>query len=92
MPTTGRSVAELSVSLGAKRLAALRARAARLGVGVDALIEEYVAYLLAGGDPVGVADGELDVRELGRVAHVGGSFDWLADEPDIYSSDDGEPL
>lgn len=30
--------------------------------------------------------------ELARLAQHGGSFEWLADEPDLYTSADGEPV
>jgi hypothetical protein len=30
--------------------------------------------------------------ELASAAQYGGSFDWLADEPDLYTSADGEPV
>lgn len=35
---------------------------------------------------------ELPSQELAVVAQHGGSFDWLADEPDLYSDEDGEPV
>jgi hypothetical protein len=31
-------------------------------------------------------------KELAKLAQIGGAFDWLADEPDLYSLDDGEPV
>ena len=34
----------------------------------------------------------LPLGDIESVAEHGGSFDWLADEPDVYSSTDGEPL
>ncbi len=30
-------------------------------------------------------------QEIARLASGGGGFGWLADEPDLYGSDDGEP-
>lgn len=35
---------------------------------------------------------ELTSEDLARIALQGGSFDWLKDEPDLYSSEDGELL
>lgn len=35
---------------------------------------------------------ELPSQDFGAVAQHGGSFDWLADEPDLYSDEDGEPV
>ena len=30
--------------------------------------------------------------ELAAVAQYGGAFDWLHDEPDLYTDEDGEPV
>ena len=38
-----------------------------------------------------VADG-IEGEELAILAEAGGAFDWLADEPDLYDDDSGEPL
>jgi len=35
---------------------------------------------------------EFPSHELSAVAQHGGSFDWLADEPELYSDEDGEPV
>ena len=35
---------------------------------------------------------EMPTQELAVIAQHGGSFDWLADEPDLYSDEDGEPV
>jgi len=35
---------------------------------------------------------EPPIEELAVVAQHGGSLDWLADEPDLYSDEDGEPV
>ena len=53
-------------------------------------------------DRLGIRPGEiLDVREeAGRLvatkptqaAARGGAFDWLSEEPDLYSATDGEPI
>ena len=31
-------------------------------------------------------------REIGALAAVGGAFDWLANEPELYDDNSGEPL
>jgi hypothetical protein len=36
--------------------------------------------------------GELSATEMTQIALQGGAFDWLKDEPDIYSDADGEPV
>jgi hypothetical protein len=35
---------------------------------------------------------EISTRDLMNLAMVGGSFDFLYDEPDIYTLEDGEPV
>jgi hypothetical protein len=35
---------------------------------------------------------EVSTKEMMSLAIVGGSFDFLHDEPDIYSLEDGEPV
>ncbi len=40
--------------------------------------------------PTPAAD-EPSAAELAELAERGGSLDWLADEPDLYSDEDGEP-
>jgi hypothetical protein len=42
---------------------------------------------------VGAGSGEdLTGAEIGGLAREGGAFDWLADEPDLYEPDSGEPI
>ncbi|MEO8715434.1 MAG: hypothetical protein ABI369_10505 [Acetobacteraceae bacterium] len=45
---------------------------------------------IAAGTPVHVVVEVLDERELpmAALAQAGGAFDWLADEPDLYSDAD----
>jgi hypothetical protein len=86
-------MARLTVKLSGERFQALQHHAARRRTPVSWLIKDYIDYLLAGGQPVtssavGLPSGE----ELAAMAQHGGSFDWLADEPDLYSLDDGEPV
>jgi hypothetical protein len=35
---------------------------------------------------------ELSAAEMTQIALHGGAFDWLKDEPDLYSDADGEPV
>lgn len=39
-----------------------------------------------------IDDGEIPDQELAAIAQHGGSFDWLADEPELYSDEDREPV
>lgn len=57
-------------------------------------LERFAAYLLLRrkiSTEQSVAD-EISSDELMQLAMRGGSFDWLANEPDIYSIKDGEPV
>ena len=87
-------MAQLNVKVDPSRLEALKRYASRRRTPVAWLIKDYVDYLLAGGDPVSVpeADPDVDSRALVVLAQAGRAFDWLEDEPDIYSESDGEPV
>ncbi len=86
-------LAQLNVKLSAQRLEALRRYAARRRTPVAWLIKDYVDYLLDGGQPVVVSGVDAPTSdELSALTQHGGALDWLAEEPDIYSADDGEPL
>ena len=86
-------MAQLNVKLPDEKLQALRRYAAKRRTPVAWLIKDYIAYLVAGGSPVTLPpEGELDSQELAEIAADGGAFEWLADEPDLYSLDDGEPV
>jgi hypothetical protein len=55
------------------------------------LIKDYVDYLISGGQPIAPSAAEAPGSSaLAALAQHGGSFEWLADEPDLYSADDGE--
>lgn len=85
-------MAQLSVPLSETQLTALRAYAAERRTEVDVLMLHYVEYLLAGGTPIVDDDAPPTAAELAAIAASGGAFDWLADEPDLYSLADGEPV
>jgi hypothetical protein len=86
-------VAQLNVKLADDRLEALRRYAARRRTPVAWLIKDYVDYLLTGGRPVTPAAVESpSTSEFATLAQHGGAFDWLADEPELYSADDGEAV
>ena len=60
---------------------------------VSWLVKDYVDYLLAGGEALAAPENdEPTSNELAALTERGGSFDWLADEPDLYSDEDGEPV
>ena len=84
---------QLTIDVTDEQMAALRAHAARRHTSVASLLTAYVAYLAAGGPPLSELPGDLPTSaHLAAVAERGGSFDWLADEPDLYGPDDGEPV
>jgi hypothetical protein len=86
-------VAQLNVKLDDETFAALRGYAAARRTPVAWLVKDYVGYLLAGGQPVSPPPAESpSSAELTALAQHGGAFDWLAEEPDIYSASDGEPV
>jgi len=86
-------VAQLNLKLPEPDLQALRRYAAKKRTPVTWLIKDYIEYLLAGGRPVTPPTVEpLNATELAEIAERGGAFDWLADEPDLYSLSDGEPV
>jgi len=35
---------------------------------------------------------DLSAVEMTQIAQLGGAFEWLKDEPDLYSETDGEPI
>jgi hypothetical protein len=41
---------------------------------------------------VNTDEDELSTSEIIGLVQDGGAFDWLVDEPDLYSADDGEDL
>jgi len=83
----------LNVKLAEERLEALRRYAARRRTPVAWLIKDYVDYLLGGGQPVALSVNEPpDASELAALAQKGGAFDWLEDEPELYSAADGEAV
>lgn len=85
-------MAQLHLSLSDEQLEALETIASARQVAVLRLLEDYVSYLLIGGEPVEVSFAEIGSDEIARIAERGGSLDWLADEPEIYSRTDGEPV
>jgi hypothetical protein len=50
----------------------------------------YAEYLARGGAPL--LEDDVPVEGIMRMAEAGGSFDWLKDEPDLYSDARLEPF
>lgn len=85
-------MAQLNIKLDDRQLRALRSYAAARRTPVSWLIRDYVGHLIAGGAPVGPVNDEPTNEDIARLAEHGGSFDWLAEEPDVYTLEDGEPV
>lgn len=80
----------IEIALPDEKLERLVEVAARREREPQTMLEAYVDYLLAGGTPVEDTD-DVPTAVLQRLAELGGSFDWLKDEPNLYTVDDGEP-
>jgi hypothetical protein len=86
-------VADLIIDLSDEQLAALQRCAAEQRTTVAQLVQDYALYLASGGKRVPPVDWSVPSSlEIGAMADAGGAFDWLADEPDIYTLEDGEPV
>ncbi len=78
---------QLNVKLSQKQHEALRRYASRRRTPIAWVIKDYIGSL-AGLD----AAGRVQAHVSTQLAARGGSFDWLSDEPDLYSEADGEPV
>ena len=85
-------MAQLNIKMDERQMDALRRYAAARRTPVAWLIKDYIAHLVAGGEPIARASDDLTSTDLTALAQHGGSFDWLAEEPDLYTVEDGEPL
>jgi hypothetical protein len=84
---------ELSITLDSEELEALRQYANERSLPLSTLVKDYLEYLLAGGAPVTLTTGDIpDSVALAELAQHSGALDWLADEPDLYGIEDGEPV
>lgn len=86
-------MAQLNVKLSDDQAEALRRWSARRRTPVSWIIKDYICYLLSGGEPVRAPDPDRPSgQEVAALAQHGGAFDWLAEEPEIYSLEDGKPV
>ena len=84
---------QFSIHLRDQELEALREYAIEQTISVETLLDRYVAYLLAGGASlVEHAAIHGEGRDIAKLLTDGMAFDWLFEESDVYSSDDGEPM
>lgn len=82
-------MSRITVEIPDDQVNAFNRYAASRGVATASLIAGYVAYLLTGGEPIGIPTQTAD--EITRIAAAGGAIDWLRDEPELYCLTDGEP-
>jgi hypothetical protein len=85
-------MAQLNIKHDERQLEALRRHTAARRTPVAWLIKDYIAHLVSGGEPISHTGDDVSAAEFSALAQHGGSFDWLAEEPDLYTIDDGEPL
>jgi hypothetical protein len=86
-------MARLNVPLTEDEIKEIQAYASREQVPVESLIRNYLTYLIAGGKPVSPEIHDLpSSEEIARIGEHGGAFNWLAEEPEMYSDEDGEPV
>lgn len=86
-------MAHLNVMVSDESFAALRRYAAHRQVSGAALVQEYIDYLISGGQPVvPLPGGGPTPDQRAMIAQHGGSFEWLEAEPELYSSSDGEAV
>lgn len=78
---------QLNVKVTEKQHEALRRHAARRRTPVAWLIKDYIDSLA----DHQTAD-SVRAHEPTQAAARGGSFEWLSDEPDLYTAADGEPV
>ncbi len=78
---------QLNVKLSDAQHERLRRFAARRRTPVAWLIKDYVDSLTEWDETTSIR-----AHEATQVAARGGSFAWLADEPDTYTEADGEPV
>lgn len=84
--TRERASRQLNVKITERQHQALQRYASRRRTPVAWLIKDFVDSLLDGDQAA------LRSHEPTRFATQGGSFDWLAKEPDLYTEADGEPV
>lgn len=60
----------------------------------QAEVENFAAFVLVRRKlpTLQILEDDISSWELTRLAMEGGAFDWLADEPDIYSIEDGDEV
>lgn len=89
MATSSRAAAtrQLNVKLTERQHEALRRYAARRRTPAAWLIKDYVDSLADRSEAEAAR-----AHEPTQAAASGGSFEWLSEEPDLYTDADGEPV
>ena len=85
-------MAQINVKLSDEQVEGLRSYAAARRTPVAWLIKDYIDYLLHGGIPLTPSDAEISSARLVELAQRSHAFDWLTEEPELYSLEDGEAV
>ena len=84
------AMASISVPIDDETLERLEAYARERSLRPADLLRAYAEYL-AEADESGTED-DIPVKGIMRLLEIGGSFDWLKDEPDLYGAVPLEPF
>lgn len=83
-------MASITIPIDDETLARLEAYAREHSARPEDLLRAYAEYL-ADADEPDTGEDDIPVKGIMRLLEKGGSFDWLKDEPDLYSTSDGVP-
>ncbi|MFN8616871.1 MAG: hypothetical protein U0837_07210 [Dehalococcoidia bacterium] len=83
-------MASISVPIDDATLERLEAYARERSLRPEDLLRAYAEYLADAEEP-DTGEDDIPVKGIMRLLEMGGSFDWLKDEPDLYSASDGVP-
>ena len=83
-------MASITIPIDDETLARLEAYAREHFARPEDLLRAYAEYL-ADADEVETED-DIPVKGIMRLIEMGGSFDWLKDEPDLYENVTLEPF
>ncbi len=83
-------MASITIPIDEETLARLEAYAREHSARPEDLLRAYAEYL-ADADEAETED-DIPVKGIMRLIEMGGSFDWLKDEPDLYEDVTLEPF
>jgi hypothetical protein len=80
----------ISVSVDEKLYERVRLLADARDSAPEDLVRVYLEYLAAGGVPIPTED-DPSLADIAALLTKSSAWAWLADEPDLYTLEDGEP-